>query len=62
MNELAHWIIDVGTGLALGALAAIVIMVFINLADALPARIPLITPAWEAIKRPIQWLVDKISR
>ena len=62
MDELAHWIISVGTGALLGLGIGLAITLFIRLAEALPNRIPLVTPAWEAIKRPIQRMVDKLPR
>lgn len=66
MNELAHWIMNVGTGALIGWAIYSVGYLFVRLAEALPNHIPVLTPTWNTIKdsirKPIVWLDRKIDR
>lgn len=66
MNELAHWIIAVGTGALIGWSIYCLAVLFIRLADAMPNHIPVMTPIWNGMKncirKPIEWLDRKIDR
>lgn len=61
MNELAHWIMDVGTGALIGISIVSAVYLIVRLTEALPDdfRIPLITPLWNKMMTGIHGLLRR---
>lgn len=54
MNELAHWIINAGTGALIGWSLYCLGLLFVRMAEQMPDHVPVMTPIWNGMKTGIR--------
>lgn len=66
MDDLAHWIIDLGNavilGLGLGLAGFVALTLLEAIVRAIPPHVPVITPIWNAMKAQIHKCIDWLDR